>query len=74
MNIVEVTWARRCAKSGLARAVREGAGMSTVEMARELGVSPGAVGAWERGERVPRPDAAEKYSRLLRDLIGGEAF
>jgi transcriptional regulator with XRE-family HTH domain len=71
MHVAEVTWARRLAKNGTARLIREGAGLSTVELARELGVSPGAVSLWERGRRVPRGDVAERYAQVLRQLIGG---
>ena len=71
MNVAEVTWARRLARNGVARLIREGAGLSTVELAQELGVTPGAVSMWERGRRVPRGDVAERYARVLRELIGG---
>jgi transcriptional regulator with XRE-family HTH domain len=73
MQIGEVTWARRAAKSGVARLIRESAGMSITELADELGVTPGAVSLWERGRRVPRGEVAERYAQVLRGLIGGEA-
>lgn len=73
MNVGEVTWARNLAKSGAARLIREGAGLSTAELAAELGVSPGAVSLWERGLRTPRGDVAGRYAQVLQTLIGGDA-
>ena len=34
------------------------------EMAIELGVTPSAVGMYERGERVPRDETKLKYAKL----------
>jgi transcriptional regulator with XRE-family HTH domain len=75
MDVQQVSWVRRLARSGGARVIREGAGFSASEIARELGVSPAAVSRWERGERVPREAAAERWAALLRRLAneGGGA-
>ena len=68
MDVEEVIWIRRLALNGGARVIREGAGITASEVARELGVSPAAVSRWERGERAPREDAAEGWAALLRRL------
>jgi transcriptional regulator with XRE-family HTH domain len=71
VNVHDVSWVRQLARSGGARAIREGAGISGSEMARELDKSPSALSRWERGERVPRGEAAEAWARLLRELMTG---
>lgn len=68
MEIDDVIWIRRVARNGAARAIREGACISGSELARQLEVSPAAVSRWERGERIPRADKAEKWAQLLRKL------
>jgi transcriptional regulator with XRE-family HTH domain len=68
MQIESVAWVRRLGKNGGARAIREGAGFSVSEIARELGVSPSAVSRWERGERSPGTDLAGKWAHILRKL------
>jgi transcriptional regulator with XRE-family HTH domain len=68
MDVQAVAWARRQAGNGNARLIRESAGLSASEVAREIGYSPAAVSRWERGERTPRPEAAEKWAALLRKL------
>jgi transcriptional regulator with XRE-family HTH domain len=65
-----VVWVRRLARNGGARAIREGAGISASEVARLIGVTPGAVSRWERGTRVPRGKIAEEWAALLRRLSG----
>ena len=71
MDVEKVTWVRRVARNGGARAIREGAGLSVSEVARELGCSPSAVSRWERGKRSPRGDAATEWAALLQRLSGG---
>jgi transcriptional regulator with XRE-family HTH domain len=68
--IDELVWIRGAAATGTARAVRETAGLSLSEVARELGVTPAAVSRWERGHRVPRGEVAVAYAALLRHLMG----
>jgi len=67
-DVQTVAWVRRLARTGTARLIREGAGISASEMARALGVSPAAVSRWERGERAPKSDLAEAWAALLRRL------
>jgi transcriptional regulator with XRE-family HTH domain len=71
VNLDDVTWIRRLARNGGARVIRESAGLSASEVARELNKSPATVSRWERGERVPRGEAAEHWARLLRQLVEG---
>jgi len=68
VNVEQVAWARRVALDGRARVIRESAGFSASELARELGVPPSTVCRWERGERVPRAPYAEKWAELLRRM------
>ena len=67
-DIATVAWMRRAARSGQARALREQAGISGAEMARQLGVSAAAFSLWERGFRRPNAIHAQDWARLLRDL------
>jgi transcriptional regulator with XRE-family HTH domain len=71
MDVGAVVWVRRAAGNGSARAIREGAGLTVSEVARELGVSAGAVSRWERGQRMPRGDVATRWAALLRQLSAG---
>ncbi len=75
MDVDSVTFARRLALNGGARAIREGAHVTASEVARHLGVTPGAVCRWETGKRLPRADVAARWGHLLRRLAtgGGEA-
>lgn len=70
MNVEDVAWIRRIAKTGAARALRESAGFSASELARELNVSPAAVCRWERGLRVPGPKDAERWALVLKRMSG----
>jgi DNA-binding transcriptional regulator YiaG len=51
-------------------AIREGAGLSMGEVAREARCSVSAISRWESGQRTPRGDAAERWAALLRRLSG----
>lgn len=65
-NAERLAWMRRLvATPGAAKAVREAAGLSQVELAAALKVTQTAVSRWERGERIPRGQAAQDYARLL---------
>lgn len=65
-NVERLAWMRRLvAAPGAAKAVREAAGLSQVELASALKVTQTAVSRWERGERIPRGQAAQDYARLL---------
>ena len=59
---------RRSIPPGLARAIREGAGVTQAELAAELGVHPFTIYRWERGTRRPSPARREAYISLLEEL------
>lgn len=61
----ELARIRRLVRSGQARAIRVDAGLSQGDIARLIGVQPGAVSRWEAGLRVPRGDKALAYGRVL---------
>lgn len=66
-EILELARMRDMVAGGLVRGLREGAGLTLSEVARDVGVVPSTVFYWERGH-VPRGDAAVKYARLLLEL------
>lgn len=68
MTTEELASIRRLARSGLARDIRQKAGISLVELATEIGASPAALSRWERGQRSPRPDVAARYAAALKKL------
>ena len=55
---------------------REGAGLSQRALAERLGVTRGAVGQWESGEKKPSRDNLIAVARVtmvkLRDLVEGD--
>ncbi|MGZ5212351.1 MAG: helix-turn-helix domain-containing protein [Actinomycetota bacterium] len=67
-TIEELRWARRLAESGSARVLRQGAGLSLMEVAREIDVTPSAISRWERGLRRPHGEPALRWAALLRGL------
>lgn len=67
-HVLSLAEARKAARSGRGRAIREEACVSQAELARALGVSQATLSRWESGDRRPRGEAAERYARLLRKL------
>jgi len=60
--------ARRLAKSGAARAIRIGAGLSLAELGSNVGpdgVGPATVQRWETGQRAPHGELALAYAAAL---------
>jgi DNA-binding transcriptional regulator YiaG len=57
--------ARAMTTTGEARSVRKRSRLSLADVGRTVGVDTSTVGRWERGERVPRGDAAWRYADLL---------
>ena len=54
---------------GRIRAAREAEGLSEEALARQLGLDPGTVGAWARGEvRRPYPRIRRVFERYLASL------
>lgn len=60
---------RRLLKTGSAKAIRVGAGVSQAELAGTVGVSKGTLSRWESGKRVPGTDLACRLSKTLDGLI-----
>lgn len=61
-----LSWMRRLvATPGAARAIRANAGLTQGEVAAALCIGQACVSRWERGDRVPRGQAALDYARLL---------
>ncbi len=59
---------RRMAETGLARRIREDAGVSLAELALDVGVHKTNVHRWETGSRRPRGEPAIRYLRVLEEL------
>lgn len=68
-DLAEARAAREWCRTGVARVVREAAGLSRSDIARELGVSTNAIRMWENGDRRPRVEVASQYAALLRTLM-----
>ncbi|MGW5821192.1 helix-turn-helix domain-containing protein [Streptomyces noursei] len=56
----------RLVRTGEARAIRESASLSAVDMADRVGVAPRTLRAWEDGQTPRQPYAARKYLAELR--------
>jgi len=55
-------------RPGIARQIREAAGVSQARLAGELGVHELTVYRWESGARTPHGHLRRAYSRLLAQL------
>lgn len=60
-------------RSGLARELREDAGLSLAGLAAMVEVAPSTISRWERGIRGPRGRVGAKYLRVLDGLARREA-
>lgn len=67
-EIVDIARARALARSGRGQEIRERAGVSRSELAKELGRHETTVARWEGGERSPRGAVALRYGQLLTEL------
>lgn len=67
-QLLELTEARRMAKSGRAGQLRLAAGLTLAEVGRAVGVSEATVWRWEHGQRRPGGQPALAYARLLARL------
>lgn len=72
-QVLELAEARSLLRSGEARRIREAREISLSEIARGIGVTPGAVSRWETGERRPVGESALAYAELLTSLRKVEA-
>ena len=69
MNAKDLVRVRRMAATGAARAIREEAGLSLAELAEAARVHKVSVFRWEHGSRRPRGLAAERYLKVLDELV-----
>jgi DNA-binding XRE family transcriptional regulator len=67
-DLKRLSAARRWAKNGTARRVRELCELTQAEIAEVVGVDPSTVALWETGQRTPSGDAAKAYARTLVEL------
>ncbi len=65
---LELVRMRNLVADGRVREIRERAGLSLAEIARDVGVHPTTVFYWETRGSIPRGGAAVRYARLLRDI------
>ena len=64
----QVRAARRLPPPGIARAIRDAAGVSQQQMADELGINRVSLARWELGTRAPRGELRLRYIELLDEL------
>jgi transcriptional regulator with XRE-family HTH domain len=67
-DMATLIWARKAAASGMARAIREGAGLSLAELAAAAAISKTAVARYESRARRPSGAAGLRYARVLSEL------
>ncbi|CAN5514747.1 hypothetical protein BH20ACT21_BH20ACT21_25280 [soil metagenome] len=66
---IDLVRVRRLVSTGVAREVRQEAGLSLAEMANAVGVHRMTVHKWERGRHRPKGDAALRYAHVLDELM-----
>ena len=66
--IQELRRVPRLPAPSMRQAIREAAGASQEQVARELGVHRVSVWRWEKAKRTPRGPLRERYARLLEEL------
>lgn len=59
---------REMARTGAARVLREGAGVTVEDMARAIGASVRSLIRWEHGDVLPRARHGAAWARILREL------
>lgn len=65
VELVALSEVRRAVRTGVARRVRELAGVSQAELARALGVTPAAISYFESDDRRPSERVAGPWLGLL---------
>lgn len=72
MEVSDLRRLRRMCALGIARAVREGAGLSLTELGGATDVDRTTIHRWETGRRRPRPGpGASRYLQVLEELTNG---
>jgi DNA-binding transcriptional regulator YiaG len=67
-QVLDLARARRLARTGDARRIRQGAGLSLADVAGVVGVDVSTLSRWETGDRRPMGRPAVAYARLLEKL------
>lgn len=70
MTLIEEVRSARLPAPGVARAVRQAAGISQERLAAEIGVHRVTLARWESGTSRPRGSVRARYTTLLEDLQG----
>jgi DNA-binding transcriptional regulator YiaG len=70
---VAIAEGRQLAASGIARLVRQSAGLSLRDVARVVGIDPGTVWHWEHGSKVPTGKNAIAYRDVIAALRNMQA-
>lgn len=65
---LDLTLVRLLVRNGEAKTIRQSAGLSLHEAAREIGTHAATIRRWEIGERVPHGELALRYGALLAEL------
>jgi transcriptional regulator with XRE-family HTH domain len=60
--------ARKAARSGRGRRLRQEAGFSQAEIGAFCGVTATAISLWENDKRTPRGEAARRYAHVIQAL------
>lgn len=67
-RLLRMSAARRHARDGSGKKIREAALVTTGEVAEAVGVTTPTVVNWESGRSVPRGAAGERWATLLEQL------
>jgi DNA-binding transcriptional regulator YiaG len=68
-DLLDLQQAREMARSGVAKIVRQGAGLSLREMGEPIEASASTILRWERGERRPTGPKGAAWGRQLQRLM-----
>jgi len=50
------------------RKLREGEGLTQLQLAAKVGVSPSTIFRWEKGKHIPHPERLKKLNRIFGHL------
>lgn len=68
-DLLQISYLRQLCTSGVARALREGAGLSLQDVGGAVGVKTSTLWRWETGNRQPLATAqALRYAHFLDEL------
>jgi DNA-binding XRE family transcriptional regulator len=72
-RVMAIAEGRQLAASGIARLVRQSAGLSLRDVARVVGIDPGTVWHWEHGSKRPTDANAIAYRDVIAALRNTQA-